>query len=103
MESNEALASALVKFQRWCEDGGPMLYSKIDKLETQIAALAEENEYLKEEVTILESEVVHRDARIAELSAANGEVENLNVEGNLTYEAMKSRSDQLKKGDSNAQ
>lgn len=70
---------------------------------SRITALAEENEYLKEEVTILESEVVHRDARIAELSAANGEVENLNVEGNLTYEAMKSRSDQLKKGDSNAQ
>lgn len=49
MESNEALASALVKFQRWCEDGGPMLYSKIDKLETQLASLTEENAKLREE------------------------------------------------------
>lgn len=59
MESNEALASALVKFQRWCEDGGPMLYSKIDKLETQIAALTEENQRLNKEIVLLKGEMTN--------------------------------------------
>ena len=59
MSENEALASALVKFQRWCKDGGPMLYSKIDKLETQITTLAEENAKLKDENERLKSEMTN--------------------------------------------
>jgi hypothetical protein len=35
---NQVLLDALIKFQRWSEDGGPLLYSENELLRSQLAA-----------------------------------------------------------------
>jgi ABC-type nitrate/sulfonate/bicarbonate transport system substrate-binding protein len=41
MSDNKALVDALVKFQRWCDAGGPDVYDQLAARESELAAEAQ--------------------------------------------------------------
>ena len=60
---NAALVDALVKFQRWCADGGPMLYSTIDRLEAQVAQLTLELTGCRDLIATLRNRVAEAESQ----------------------------------------